>query len=46
MELLGARWERLRGLMIVGYNPTVEVKRSGELIVYGLYKMMGRIDMK
>jgi hypothetical protein len=43
MEILGSRINLISGLLTVNYNPTVDAKRSAELLILGLYKMISKI---
>jgi len=36
MEVLGENYEKLSGLLVMNYNPTVEAKISAEFLVYGM----------
>jgi len=45
MEIFGKRIHSLTGLLTINYNPTVEAKRSAEMLIYGLYKMLNFVHV-
>lgn len=45
MEIFGERIKNLSGLLITNYNPTVEMRRSSEVLIYGLYKLFNKISL-